>query len=889
MTDLKKNKLQTTIAKYSVCFLVFVFFCVIIFFLFDKKSMMDTGDGLWQHYVYFIASGQLIRAFFKNIFVDHVFELPMWNMTMGMGSDQLISTVAANNFLFDPLYWVSAITPAKYSEYVFNIIVVLKLYISGIVFILFANEKGYKGTNALAGSLVYVFSSSAYAVFLEQSFSFSFIGFPLLLLGADRVWKRKGDILYVLVLCYCFIRSFYFTYMMVILLFAYCLIRYLCEKDHSIKKLFALIGRYTILSLISISIGIGAILPGLLNLSGLSRLENKQVTGIINIELINKLFSYAFSGIQAGGDAMIGVSSFAAVAAICLFVFKKKEPIIKWCFSLCLLSFAFPLIGSALNGFNYSSARYIFSLLLCVAYVVTVSFDSISKFGGKVWYLSLGISVIYCVICYLFNDICSVISALSLFVSLLLIGTINLIGRNSETLREKMYFTVIFISCLFLGYSCLHMYLSHMMVDSGSIYEKVYVGGGMNLRVEVNDPKYRTDIINTDFDDNVMNSSTVAEVSGYDFYHSNQNQNIENYYSELAVLGNPMGFSHTGFRSRCYAEILNACNYIVRSNDNNACIRAPYTYDFVKNEGDYSLYKSGRGVSLVYFYNDVISTETYINMDPVERETNLMYSMVVDDPGQTESDIVSDTVSVPFEITETNNITIDGNKVSVQEDGGYIVLKTGAVEAGQISVYVNGLTSSGDFVKYRNAIVLMDSENTPVAIDISAQYSTLDRYYSGSDDVVFSFESISEPIESIMFVFANKGEYNLEGIRIYSRPYEQMDKTIDAFYEHADMEDITYEYHGNHLNITATNESDRYLYIAIPYSEGWSAKVDGTPVDIIRANTAFMAISLPAGTHSIEMTYVTPHIYSGWTISAIGIILFICYLVFEKKRVIKKS
>ena len=193
MPNIRKDKLANTIAKYSICFLVFAFFCVIIFFLFDKKSMMDTGDGLWQHYVYFVASGQLIRTFFKNIFIDHVFELPMWNMTMGMGSDQLISTVAANNFLFDPLYWVSAITPAKYSEYVFNIIVVLKLYISGIAFILFANEKGYKGTNALAGSLVYVFSSSAYAVFLEQSFSFSFIGFPLLLLGADRVWKRKMD------------------------------------------------------------------------------------------------------------------------------------------------------------------------------------------------------------------------------------------------------------------------------------------------------------------------------------------------------------------------------------------------------------------------------------------------------------------------------------------------------------------------------------------------------------------------------------------------------------------------------------------------------------------------------------------------------------------------
>ena len=889
MPNTKNTKLINTIAKYSICYLVFAFFCVVIFFWFDKKSMMDTADGLWQHYVYFIGSGQLIRAFLKNIFVDHVFELPMWNATMGMGSDQFISTVAANNFYFDPLYWISSITPIKYSEYVFNIIVMLKLYISGLAFIFYVNEKGYKDTNAIAGSLVYVFSSTTYAIFLEQSFSCSFICFPLVLLGADRVWKKKGDILYVLILCYSFIRSFYFTYMMIILLFAYCLIRYFCEKEHSIRKLFGLIGKYTFLSLISIIMGIGFILPGMINISKLSRLENQQSIGIINTSLIIKLFSYGFSGIQADGDSLIGVSSFAAVSVICLFIFKKKEPIIKWCFSLCILSFAFPLIGSAFNGFNYSTTRYIFSLIFCIAYIVTVSFESINKFRGKLWYLSLCVSLIYCAVCYLFIDICAVISSLSLFISVLLIGTINLIYQRSKHTHEKMYLAVIFFSCLFLSYSCIHMYLSHMMTDLGSVYEKVYVGGGMNLRTEINDAKYRSDMINADINDNVMNSSMAAEVSGFDFYHSNQNQNIENYYTELAVLGNPMGFSHTGFRGRCYLEILNACKYIVRSDDNSACIRVPYSYNYVKTDGNYSLYESDRDVSLIYFYDDVLSYETYSCLDPLTKETNLMHSMVVDAPKQSEAEIISDVVSVPFEIIETKNLTIDGNTISVHENGGYIVLKPDKIDAGQISVYVTGIISDSGSDKFRNAIVLMDSENKPIAIDISAHYYTNNQYYSRNDNVIFSFDNISENVTGIMLVFANIGNYNLNSIQIYSRPFEQMNKTIDAFYEHADMEDITYEYQGNHLNISASTESDRYLYIAIPYSKGWHATVDGNPVEIIRANTAFMAIPLSTGTHSIEITYVTPYIYLGWTISAVGIILFICYLMYEKKRIKKES
>ena len=111
-----------------------------------------------------------------------------------------------------------------------------------------------------------------------------------------------------------------------------------------------------------------------------------------------------------------------------------------------------------------------------------------------------------------------------------------------------------------------------------------------------------------------------------------------------------------------------------------------------------------------------------------------------------------------------------------------------------------------------------------------------------------------------------------------------MEQTLNSFYEHADMDNITYDYSGNHLNISASTDSDRYLYIAVPYSEGWHAKVDGKTSEIIRANIAFMAISLPSGNHTIEMTYSTPYLYAGWIISAVGTVFFIGYMILEKKK-----
>lgn len=883
MNTLKFKEISKLVLKYSICFLLFVICCVLVFFIIDKKAMFDFADGLQQQYTGYIYNGIMFRNIFRNIFIDHVFEYPMWDSTIGMGSDP--------TYFFNPLLTpltstISALVPVQYSEYAFELIVIFRLYLSGLAFICFAYEKDYKGMNAIAGAVVYVFSSTSFIVFMQMNFSSVYIIFPLLLLGADRVWKNKKSLLYVLVLIYSTISSFYFTYMMLILLVAYCLIRFFYEKVRTLKSFLSIFIRFVVLTLTSLLIGLGAVLPSIKNLSKLNRLKTHYDIDLISFETIRKFFFYGFSGIQAQSDALIGASSFIVIAAVCLFVSKKKEPVIKWCLSLCLLSFAFPFIGSVFNGFNYPTERYIFSLIICAAYLVTVSFDSIKLFKGKIWIITLCVSLLYCVIrCITVNNnTFSIISAVSLLIAVLFTGCFNQFCDRIKAHRNKLYMVVILITCVLIGYSCLHSYLVFSFISSDTAYKRVFIDGGMNLKQEVNDPNYRIDTLHKDITDQVMNSSMAAGINGFDFYQSNQSQHIEDYYTELAVISNPSGFSHVGFRGRCYAEILNATNYIVKSEEIPASVRAPFSYEYIKTEGDYSLYKSNRGVSLVYYYDSVISYDTFLTLDPLSRETNMMYSMVIDNPQQTEADIFSDLVSIPFEIVETENVSINGNTVIVNEDNGYIVLDPEHIEEGQISIFLSGLTTStNDYWYYRNAVRLLDSDNNTIAVDASAQSPTTAQYYYGNDDIIISFESIKENVDKIRIAFTKKGEYNLDGIYVYSRPEDHLQQTVDAFYEHAEIDNITYEYKGNHLNIFTTTDSDKYLFVAIPYSEGWSAEIDGAPAEVIKANVAFMAIPISSGTHTIEMTYTTPYLYTGLTVSAVGIVLYIGYLFFEKK------
>ncbi len=88
---------------------------------------------------------------------------------------------------------------------------------------------------------------------------------------------------------------------------------------------------------------------------------------------------------------------------------------------------------------------------------------------------------------------------------------------------------------------------------------------------------------------------------------------------------------------------------------------------------------------------------------------------------------------------------------------------------------------------------------------------------------------------------------------------------------------------------------DELVFFSVPWEEGWSAEVNGKPVDIEKVNVGFMAIRVPAGEAEIVFRYRTPGLREGALFTGAGLLLLGLYLLIcglirrgqQKKRAVE--
>ena len=90
------------------------------------------------------------------------------------------------------------------------------------------------------------------------------------------------------------------------------------------------------------------------------------------------------------------------------------------------------------------------------------------------------------------------------------------------------------------------------------------------------------------------------------------------------------------------------------------------------------------------------------------------------------------------------------------------------------------------------------------------------------------------------------------------------------------------------LDGTVTAAEDGVLFTTIPYDKGWSVTVDGEKVETLTAGETFLALRLSAGTHEIQMRYISPGFLPGLAISLVcwAFFFLLCYIwrVRRKRR-----
>lgn len=76
---------------------------------------------------------------------------------------------------------------------------------------------------------------------------------------------------------------------------------------------------------------------------------------------------------------------------------------------------------------------------------------------------------------------------------------------------------------------------------------------------------------------------------------------------------------------------------------------------------------------------------------------------------------------------------------------------------------------------------------------------------------------------------------------------------------------------------------ENLVFLSVPFDEGWSATVNGEPVQIEKADIGFMAVRVPAGDSEIRFTYRTPGLTAGLAVSGVSLLVLAGYLLLSRQ------
>ena len=160
----------------------------------------------------------------------------------------------------------------------------------------------------------------------------------------------------------------------------------------------------------------------------------------------------------------------------------------------------------------------------------------------------------------------------------------------------------------------------------------------------------------------------------------------------------------------------------------------------------------------------------------------------------------------------------------------------------------------------------------------------VNSYYENRHDYAINMCYEQAAKKKIIINLPHRGIYTFKDIKIICQPMDEYNNQVNAL-KTDHLANVDFHYQGDSA---ATNEitgdislkENKLVLVSIPYSEGWTAFVDGRETPILRANTMFSAVKVGKGEHKIKFTYTTPGLKIGLILTTAGCVAFICFFVF---------
>ena len=866
------NKVLKYIIAYTLVFAFLFICCFAIHFIKAKKSFFRSFDGLDQHYLIFLECGKWIREIFRNIFIRHTFSIPLWNNGIGYGADILTTNGA---YFPDIFNWISCFFPSKYAEIGYNLMIILKIYAVGLSFsyLCFYRKRSFYST--LIGTIIYTFSGVVFIVFIESFFINPMYILPIVIVGCDKLLKEKKSTLYVFSLAYAFINYFYFAYMISIIVFIYCVLTFIFDKEitKNVKNFFTLVSRVFIFSLLGVGISMIVTLPILLVMFNVGRIGLKTyIPNLYSVNWYKDFFSgFLTSMSMSGRDAYIGFGALSLVCIIIVFSFRKKYTKQKIEFLLETIGLCLPIVGSMMNGFSYYANRWSFVYALTVSYMVCLAIENIKDLNKKQKKIVVIATLVYVGIIELIFKKIEFDIILSAFYAIVIAITFY---KKEDYSNNKFNYAIIVMAIIsviipsYFEFDLKHNNLTKNEVEYGTAYKKVMNNGGIYILNKVEkDNVLRYDVGN---DTRVRNASWLYGISGEDLYISIYNNNIDKFHNNIAMIGTGIPMDYHGLHRRSEIEAIVGVNHFIIKKGEEYTL--PYGFDKIEKENEiYAVYNSNN--SVVYGFDNSISQSEYEKLNPIEKQQALMKSIVVDDKVSKNKleDISIENYEINYD-TIYNNVQSDGKNYIVRKNENNISLKLNDIKDGELYVYFDNIDYRFKEKSFYNiGIKAYDYKDNKYSVYTSIYgLNYKSHMYGGKHRYLVNLGKIENTINSLDINF-EIGNYLIDNIKVFFIPKEKIIDNINNL----DRIATNLSYKNNEFNFNINLDKEKYVFIAVPYSSGWKVKANGKDVKPIKANDAFIAIKLEKGDYKISMKYFTPGLKEGIIITIISLLIYL--------------
>lgn len=892
---------------YGVYTLMFLLMCIVAFlpFFTEGKSFVwgaGVEDGLSQHFSALAYYGEALREFFRNLLAGHP-KLVMWDMSLGYGAD-ILSTL--NYYAIgDPLNLLYGFVSPKNTETMYDFMILLRMYLAGITFIIYARKMKKRSYGTVIGALVYVFSGFCFRLGLRHPFFINpMIYFPLLCLGIEKIYQRERPYVFIFAVCVSAMSNYYFLYMLTIFAVIYAWIRfYKYTEENKMKTFFLTILKFGIYYTLGIAMAAVILLPSVIGFLGNGRYGNgvdwKSLIvypGKYYLLFIENFIGYGNMGsnTNAGYLPIVGI-----VVLFTLFSQRMKHKKYRAAFIASIIALILPIFGYAFNGFSYANNRWAFALSFIVALLTAEMYPRLFVMSKR---QQIGIGagiIIYTVFCIIVNasgeeilknkGIMAACGLIAVFYILLLIFQRLGYDAQKRTVRVSIAILLL-ISVGVHGYYRFdpkgYAYTQEFM-DHGQAYQTLKED---NIRMlsKVNDPSvYRVHAEGYRY----KNYGLINHLNTISGYYSITAKCVTDTIKGYDTLGMQYADKYKGVDQRLGLLSLAGVKYITVAHNSQVAKDVsskgdvPYGVEKQSKKGNITLYKNKYALPFAYAYDSYMTEQQYEQLNGIGKEQAMLAQIILNQhPADKEiqhneqrNDPDIQTISLP----ETRISSPKGKKyaditVPVEKDKETYLYFKNLVYHGKKNGDDNFILTGRKGTKG----ILVTQNDVQQKIHIQ---STFNPYYFGRKDYIVKINhQTSKAKEKVRLNFLSPGEYEFDDISLITVPKKDVLARLKERKENS-MKQIQYE--GNHFRGVYHAKKDQILCVTIPYSKGWKATVNGNRTKIYKANGMFMGIVMKKGTQSVRLDYETPGLKIGAWISLVAWIgLGIYGLYFEKYR-----